>query len=87
MNKNFNNGVYKIYCENGYYLFKLELILSKMNSTKYALAKNLPTEYKVLNNYARGVLTRFDINVIARICDYLNCNLSDIIEYFPNTKA
>lgn len=80
------NDVHKIAVENGYYIFKLEALLFKMNKSRYAIAKDLPLEYKVLNRYVKGNLSRFDINVIARICDYCNCKLSDIIEYYPNEK-
>lgn len=76
--------VFKIGYGNGYYLFKLEKLLTEINKSKYALAKELNTEYKVINRYAHGDLTRFDAEVIAKICDFCNCNLHDIIEYIPN---
>jgi len=28
-----------------------------------------------------GDLVKIDIIVLARICDYLNCNITDIVEY------
>lgn len=80
------NDVHKIAIENGYYIFKLEKLLFEMNKSRYAIAKDLPLEYKVLNRYVKGNLSRFDANVIAKICDYCNCKLSDIIEYYPNEK-
>ena len=33
-----------------------------------------------------GELVRFDIFVVARLCDYLNCKITDIIEYVPSKK-
>lgn len=78
------NGVYKIAVENGYYIFKLQTLLNELDKSRYAIAKDLPLEYKVLNRYVRGNLTRFDAHIIAKICDYCNCKLSDIIEYYPN---
>ena len=44
------------------------------------------TDFKVLKRIIKGDLVRFDIFVIARICDYLDCKITDIIEYFPNQK-
>ena len=79
-----SNKIYKIYCENGYYIFRLEELLSSINKTKYSLARDLPTEYKVINRYAHGDLQRFDIYVIAKICDYCDCKMSEIVEYIPN---
>ena len=78
--------IYKVPCGNGYYLFKLTELLGTINKSRYNLAKDLNSEYKVINRYARGNLNKFDANVIAKICDYCNCNLSDIIEYIPNSK-
>jgi len=33
-----------------------------------------------------GELVRFDIFVVARLCDYLNCTITDIIEYVKIEK-
>ena len=79
-------NVHKIAIENGYYIFKLEALLDKMDKSRYTIAKDLPLEYKVLNRYVKGNLSRFDASIIAKICDYCNCKLSDIIEYYPNEK-
>ena len=76
--------IFEIPYENGYYLFKLEKVLENKNQSKYALAKALNSEYKVINRYARGDLSRFDASVIAKICDFCNCGIEDIIEYIPN---
>jgi len=39
------------------------------------------TDFKVLKRIIDGELTRFDIFVVARLCDYFKCELTDIIEY------
>lgn len=77
---------YKVKCENGYYLFKLETLLKQMNASKYALSKDTDMDYKIINRYITGDISRFDSKVIARICDFCNCNLKDIIDYVPNKK-
>jgi DNA-binding Xre family transcriptional regulator len=46
--------------------------------------KDTETDFKVVKRIMTGELVRFDIIVLARFCDYLNCSLTDIIEYFPN---
>ena len=79
--------IFIIPCENGYYRFKLETVLKKIRKSKYTLAKRLNTEYKVVNRYARGDLSRFDALILAKICDFCNCKLDDIIEYVPNKKS
>ena len=50
------------------------------------LMKDTNTDFKVIKRMMTGELLRFDIIVLARFCDYLNCSITDIIEYFPNKK-
>ena len=73
----------KIDIENGYYLFNLDSILKNKNISKNKLMRDTNTDFKVIQRIVTGELTRFDIIVMARICDYLGCKLSDIIEYYP----
>ena len=73
----------KVSIENGYYLFKLDSILKERKISKNKIMRDTNTDFKVLQRIITGDLTRFDIIVLARICDYLKCNLSDIIEYYP----
>ena len=40
------------------------------------------TDFKVLKRIMTGELVRFDIFVIARLCDYLSCTITDIIDIF-----
>jgi len=74
----------KVNIENGYYLFKLENILSDKNISINKLMKDTNTDFKVLKRLITGDLVRIDIFVIARLCDYLDCEITDIIEYIPN---
>ncbi len=71
----------KVNIENGYYLFKLEDLLKDRNISINKLMKDTNTDFKVLKRLMTGELLRFDIYVVARLCDYFNCELTDIIEY------
>lgn len=73
----------KVNIEGGYYLFKLKNILEEKNISKNQLMRETNTDFKVIQRILNGELTRIDIIVLARICDFLNCNISDIIEYYP----
>ena len=72
--------------ENGKYLFKLEDILNEKNISINKLMRDTNTDFKVIKRLMIGELVRFDIFVIARLCDYLNCTIEDIIEYKPNKR-
>lgn len=76
----------KLNIEEGEYLFKLDDILKKRKISINKLMKDTNTDFKVLKRILSGELVRFDIFVIARLCDYLNCKITDIIDYIPNKK-
>ena len=80
------NKIKKQNIENGYYLFKLEQIISDRNISINKLMKDTNTDFKVLKRIMTGNLVRIDIFVLARICDYLKCTIEDIVEYVPNKK-
>jgi len=71
----------KIKIENGYYFFKLEQLLSDKNISINKLMRDTNTDFKVIKRIMTGELLRIDIIVLARLCDYLKCDISDIVEY------
>ncbi|MCI8291056.1 MAG: helix-turn-helix transcriptional regulator [Clostridia bacterium] len=74
----------KIEVENGYYLFKLGKVMHEKNISINKLITDTNTDFKVVKRLMSGELVRIDIFVIARLCDYLNCSLEDLIEYKAN---
>lgn len=73
----------KVNIEGGYYIFKLNDILQKREISKNKLMRETNTDFKVIQRIITGELTKLDIIVLARICNFLNCHVSDIIEYYP----
>ena len=76
----------KVKIEKGYYLFKLGSLLEEKNISINKLMRDTNTDFKVLKRLMSGELVRMDIIVVARICDYLNCPMNDLVEYVPNKK-
>ncbi len=74
----------KIKIEKGIYLFKLEDILREKNISINKLMRDTNTDFKVIKRLMIGEIVRFDIFVIARLCEYLDCTITDIIEYVPS---
>lgn len=55
--------------------------------SKNQLAEKANLQRTQLNSYCKNNIKRPDLDVLARICYALNCNLSDIIHYVhPNNK-
>ena len=73
--------MYKLKIENGCYIFKLDDMLKQKDISINQLMKDTNTDFKVLKRLMTGELVRIDIFVIARLCDYFNCKIEDIIEY------
>jgi putative transcriptional regulator len=71
----------KVNVENGYYLFKLDDLLNADNISKNKLMRDTNTDFKVLQRIINGEITKLDVSVFARLCDYFDCNLDDIVEY------
>lgn len=71
----------KLEFENGYYLFKLEQLLTDMKISKNKLITDTNTDFKVIQRLAKGNISKIDILVLARLCDYLQCEITDIVEY------
>lgn len=71
----------KVNVENGYYLFKLDDLLNADNISKNKLMRDTNTDFKVLQRIINGEITKLDVTVFARLCDYFDCKLDDIVEY------
>lgn len=76
----------KIRIGNGYYLFKLEKILYDRNIIINQLMRESETDFKVIKRFMNGEMLRIDIIVLARLCNYLKCDMTDIIEYIRDNK-
>lgn len=77
----------KVNIENGYYLFKLEDIFKNKNISINKLIRDTNTDFKVIKRILTGDLVRIDIFVLARLCNYFNCSITDIVEYTPNKES
>ena len=71
----------RINIENGYYVFKLTKLLEDRKVSINKLMRDTNTDFKVIKRIMNGDIARIDITVLARLCDYLNCNITDIFEY------
>ena len=80
------SSISKVKMENGVYLFKLNNILKDKNISINKISRDTNTDFKVIKRLISGELLRMDIIVIARICDYLNCSMNDLVEYLPNKE-
>ena len=48
--------------------------------SKTGLCKDLGMQYGNFNNYCLGEFKRIDVNLIIKLCDYFQCEISDLLE-------
>ena len=75
------NKVRVIKVEKGFYNFKLEQLLFDKNISINRLMRDTNTDFKVIKRIINGDVVRLDITVLARICYYLECDITDIFDY------
>lgn len=75
------SSISKVKIENGVYWFKLDSILKNKNISINKISRDTNTDFKVIKRLITGELVKIDIFVLARICDYLDCTIEDIVEY------
>lgn len=69
---------------NSAFYFKLGNTLKEKNISKNKLCQDTGTDYKVVTRYLNGEIERLDLIVLERICNYLDCELEDIVQLKKN---
>ena len=59
----------------------LDKTLEEFGISRYELAKRTGIQYQIIDNYYKNRVKRYDSFILERICDCLNCNINQIIEY------
>jgi putative transcriptional regulator len=59
----------------------LDRTLEQLGMTRYELAKKTGISYPIIDKYYKDKITRYDRNVLLRICQVLNCDLSGVLEW------
>jgi putative transcriptional regulator len=53
--------------------------LEKNNISRYELAKRTGIQYQIIDNYYKNKVVRYDSYILDKICNCLNCDISDLI--------
>ncbi len=59
----------------------LKELLDKKGISRNKLATMTATNYDLINRYYNNKVIRVDLDIIARICFVLKCNVSDILKF------
>lgn len=59
----------------------LDEYLNRKNITRYELSKRTGIKFQIIDNYYKNKVVRYDSYLLDKICDALDCNIADLIEY------
>ena len=59
----------------------LDKALKKTGITRYELSKRTGIQYQIIDNYYKNRVKRYDSYVLDRICESLDCQINEILEY------
>jgi len=62
---------------------KLNDLILKSGISKNKLSQRAEMQRTQLNHYCNNEITRLDIDVLARICTVLECEIGDLLEFIP----
>jgi len=72
---------YKVKYQDGYYIFKLNSLLDEKKVTKNSVKNKKEIDFNSMQRLIKGELTRLDLDIIAKLCNELDCKIEDIVEY------
>lgn len=69
--------------EYGIIRIKLDELIEQQGISKNKLSHKAEMQRTQINNYCNNNITRLDIDVLARICTVLDCEIGDLLEFVP----
>jgi len=81
-----NEGIYTIK-NYGHIVITLKTVMENQNMTRNRLASLTGLVYNSINRYYQNApITSVDLDVLAKICYVLNCNIEDLLKYEPPSR-
>ncbi len=62
---------------------KLEELVKARGISKNKLSQRAEMQRSQINHYCKNEISRLDIDVLARICTVLECEIGDLLEFIP----
>ena len=72
--------------EYGTIRIKLNELIQRAGISKTKLSHRAEMQRSQINHYCNNDITRLDIDVLARICTVLDCEIGDLLEFIPPEK-
>lgn len=65
---------------------KLDELILKKGISKNKLSHWAEMQRSQINHYCKNEIARLDIDVLARICTVMECEIGDLLEFIPPEK-
>lgn len=65
---------------------RLDELIEKSGMSKSKLGHRAEMQRTQINNYCKNKVTRLDVDVLARLCTVLDCEINDLLEFVPPEK-
>lgn len=62
---------------------KLDELIKDAGISKNKLSHRAEMQRSQINHYCNNEISRLDVDVLARICTVLECDISDLLEFVP----
>lgn len=59
----------------------LDELMKKQGINRNQLARKVGTRFEVIDKWQQDKVERLDLDILARICYVLDCDIADILEY------
>lgn len=72
--------------EYGTIRINLDKLIKEADISKNKLSHRAEMQRTQINHYCNNEITRLDIDVLARLCTVLECQIGDLLEFIPPKK-
>lgn len=73
--------------EYGMVINHLDELIQRRGISKNKLTQRAELQRTQLNKYCRNEVTRFDADVLARLCTVLECEIGELLEFVPPSSG
>lgn len=65
----------------GFISIELEELFKAKGISKNKVCQHCGLQRTQLNNYCKNKVSRVDLSILAKLCEYLECDVEDILTY------
>ncbi len=72
--------------EYGEITLHLRQVMEHRHINRNQLARSINVRFEVVNKWYSGDIVKLDMDILARICYVLDCDITDLLTYTPSKK-